>query len=126
MTTDAIQPLLAEPLAGSVVEVDDTAGIADQLTAAGWTVRTVAPFTDRGGFYSAIAAALDFGDYFGHNLDALWDSLTDLRRPYAVIMDWQPFATADPDYAGKVRATLAERVGTRPAFAVILNRGALG
>lgn len=127
MTADALQPLLAEPLTGSLIEVDDTtdpSAAADRLTAAGWNTRIVGPFHDRGGFYSRIAAALEFPSYFGHNLDALWDALTDLTAPYAVIIDWQPFLAADPDYAAKVRATLAERTTSEPPFAVILQRPA--
>ena len=30
------------------------------------------------------AAALEFPDYYGHNLDALFDCLTDIRRPTTI------------------------------------------
>ncbi len=33
-------------------------------------------------FHRQVATLLDFGPYYGHNLDALWDRLsTDVRRP---------------------------------------------
>ncbi|MDG6104975.1 barstar family protein [Dactylosporangium aurantiacum] len=37
-------------------------------------------------FHRHLAALLDFGPYYGHNLDALWDRLTtDVPRPVHVI-----------------------------------------
>lgn len=39
-------------------------------------------------FHAAIAAALDFPEYYGRNLDALWDVLTgDVERP--VVLLWK-------------------------------------
>ncbi|WP_229068813.1 barstar family protein [Actinoplanes sp. DH11] len=38
--------------------------------------------------HRALAAALDFGPYYGKNLDALWDRLTtDVERPVHLV--WQ-------------------------------------
>ncbi len=38
--------------------------------------------------HAALAEALDFGSYYGFNLDALWDVLTtDVKRP--VIIEWK-------------------------------------
>lgn len=37
-------------------------------------------------FHSIISALLDFGPYYGKNLDALWDRLsTDVERPVKII-----------------------------------------
>ncbi|WP_240782875.1 MULTISPECIES: barstar family protein [unclassified Rahnella] len=37
-------------------------------------------------FHSIISASLDFGPYYGRNLDALWDRLsTDIERPVKII-----------------------------------------
>ena len=39
-----------------------------------------------GSFHDAIASALDFGPYYGGNLDALWDVLgTDVERPVRLV-----------------------------------------
>jgi ribonuclease inhibitor len=36
--------------------------------------------------HNALAAALDFGPYYGRNLDALWDRLTtDVERPVRLV-----------------------------------------
>ncbi|WP_037586715.1 barstar family protein [Stenoxybacter acetivorans] len=39
-------------------------------------------------FHNQIASLLDFGEYYGHNLDALWDRLRiDVERP--VLLTWR-------------------------------------
>lgn len=43
--------------------------------------------------YDALARQLDFPDYFGHNLDALWDLLsTDIEGPFQII--WEESAAS--------------------------------
>lgn len=50
-------------------------------------------------FHRELASALDFGPYYGRNLDALWDRLsTDVERPVALI--W--------NYSAESRASLGE------------------
>jgi ribonuclease inhibitor len=36
-------------------------------------------------FHRAIKKALDFGPYYGHNLDALHDAMSDVPRPVTLI-----------------------------------------
>jgi ribonuclease inhibitor len=37
-------------------------------------------------FHQEISSLLDFGEYYGHNLDALWDRLSaDVERPLTLI-----------------------------------------
>ena len=50
-------------------------------------------------FHEQAAAALGFGEYYGRNLDALWDFLSDTPRPLTLV--WK-------DSAGT-----RERLGTR-------------
>ena len=50
-----------------------------QLSAAAWRTEREA--------HDALARALDFPDYYGHNLDALHDCLTDLYDTQLVIED---------------------------------------
>lgn len=39
-----------------------------------------------GSFHDALAEALDFGPYYGANLDALWDTLSiDVERPVRLV-----------------------------------------
>lgn len=45
-------------------------------------------FTTIRDVHKALAESLDFGSYYGFNLDALWDILTtDVERP--VIIEWR-------------------------------------
>ncbi len=124
MTADDLQRLFTAPLAGGVfrpqqaVAADD---LEEQLTAAGWSVATLEPFGDRAGFYAEIAAKLGFPNYFGRNLDALWDCLRDVREPTTVIIPWQRFAVEDQNSADRLLAVLTERANVDPPFAVILR-----
>lgn len=62
------------------VDEDRAKAAASQLAAAGWQTGIVdlSDAADRVTQISLIAAALNFPDWTGRNLDALYDSLTDL------------------------------------------------
>jgi RNAse (barnase) inhibitor barstar len=79
----------------------------------GATVRTKAEAMD------AIAAALSFPDYFGRNLDALYDCLTDLswlpEGEHVLIWDRPDVLRAHDSQAyAAVHAVLADAVATQP------------
>ena len=102
--------------------IDDTDGaVRNAYTAAGWHVARVRDATTKAEVLDGFAAALQFPDYFGHNLDALWDCLTDLTRPTVVVWEgWQRCAVEHPeDWAG-LMGVLRDRVDHSPAFAVLL------
>jgi RNAse (barnase) inhibitor barstar len=63
-----------------VVEQHTAAAVADEASARGAYVHTVngPGLRDRLSVLDAIADALQFPEYFGRNLDALYDCLTDL------------------------------------------------
>lgn len=44
---------------------------------------------DKKELHARIAAALDFPDWYGHNLDALMDCLTDLEDTHVTLTGWQ-------------------------------------
>jgi RNAse (barnase) inhibitor barstar len=57
---------------------------------------------DKNGFLKAIAKALRFPDYFGHNWDAFYDCLLDLKHDdgagtLLVLRDASGFAKAEPE-----------------------------
>lgn len=111
-----------EPLGPGIHRVlADPEVIVATLPAAGWRTAVVPGVSSTAEFYTAIAAALGFGDYFGRNLDALWDCLTDLDRPTAVVLlDWDRYARAHPRHWSAIQAVLQERTEQQPAFAVLL------
>ncbi|MFC5287512.1 barstar family protein [Actinokineospora guangxiensis] len=80
-------------------------------------------------FYEAVAEVMSFPDWFGHNLDALYDCLTDLSwlPPGKHVLVWfRPDVLADADPAGyrAVQGVLADAVAdfTDPerGFSVVL------
>ena len=71
---------------------------------------------DKNGFLNAIAKALQFPDYFGHNWDAFYDCLLDLKHDdgaglLLVLRDASGFARADPDEFAAAVDTLTDAAG---------------
>lgn len=94
--------------------------LVHRLRGHGWTTGALAGATDRAGVLRGIGAALGFPDYYGQNLDALWDCLTDLTEPTALVWEgWQDFAVHHPDDWARVLRVLGDRVAQRPPFAVV-------
>lgn len=52
---------------------------------------------DAKAFHNALSQTLNFPDWYGHNLDALYDCLTELPEPaHLILKNWDsatPFAT---------------------------------
>ncbi|HEY5821845.1 MAG TPA: barstar family protein [Propionibacteriaceae bacterium] len=95
--------------------------ISAALRADGWWAVVVPPSASTHEFWVHLENALALPDYFGRNLDALWDSLTDLELPTALVLaDWTRYARARPERWAAILATLTERVEQLPAFAVVL------
>jgi RNAse (barnase) inhibitor barstar len=108
--------------AGGVYRVlAQTSAIAEVLSADGWSVVVVPPSSSTADFYRALAAAAGFPDWFGANLDALWDTLTELTGPTALIVErWTRLARAQPRDWSRILAVLEERATIAPPFAVVL------
>ena len=109
------------------------ASIAERALEQGWQpfVLDGAAVLGKADFLAAIAAALAFPAYFGHNWDALADSLTDLswlaERPRLLLYDRaEPFMRADPSAWAVARSILAEAVEhwhATPTPLTVLLRG---
>ena len=68
---------------------------------------------DKNGFLNAIGKALRFPDYFGHNWDAFYDCLLDLKHDdgegtLLVLRDASGFAGAEPEEFAAAVGTLAD------------------
>lgn len=56
---------------------------------------------DREALYAALAEALQLPDWFGANLDALYDVLTDLEAPVRIdLIDWPQAQLSERERAG--------------------------
>jgi RNAse (barnase) inhibitor barstar len=80
---------------------------------------------DKAEFYDAVAATLNFPDWFGHNLDALADCLRDLSwlGPGEHVLVWSDtdvFEDADPDGYQAVTDVLTDVA--RRGFRAVLSR----
>ena len=101
-----------------VASADDT---VHTLACSGWDARLVTPATSIAQLYAALADALDLPSWFGANLDALWDCVTDLSVPTALVLDgWRGFERAEPERARRLVELFAERTLAEPPFAVAL------
>jgi RNAse (barnase) inhibitor barstar len=95
--------------------------ITEALQAAGWSWIALDPVSDRAGFYREFAERMGVGDFFGANLDALWDCLTDLEQPTALVLsEWTRFAGQQPEQWARIFEVLTERIGVAPPFALVL------
>lgn len=53
-------------------------------------------------FHNALAEALDFPEYYGKNLDALFDCLTEINQELElVLLNWHKLEYNLKDYSGK-------------------------
>lgn len=72
------------------------------------------------GVHDAFREALDFPDYYGYNLDALYDCLTDLREEVAVeIPDPLALSKELGKRYGRLLAVLEDAAEENPAVRVI-------
>lgn len=112
-------PPLRGVVATSMLPVSD---LTRALTGRGWHVAVVSGTTSKPDALDAIAAALDFPTHFGRNLDALWDALTDLAAPTALVWTgWEPLAVHAPDDWCGLLAVLKARADAdgHPPFAAV-------
>lgn len=93
--------------------------LPERLAAAGWQVAEIDPSDDLEEFYDQISEALAFPGYFGRNLDALWDCLTDLTEPTVLII-WSPYQGSVPATWTGPLSVLEDRTEEGAPFAIVL------
>lgn len=89
---------------------ESVAAAADHLRRQGRAVALVPESTDKRSLLDSFAAALSFPAYFGHNLDALADSLGDVHpgEPTTVVWLAGSIERADPKLYSTVRTILQQ------------------
>lgn len=104
-------------------EVDD---VRHTVEHAGWRFGHVDGWVGNGveaDLHAALAATFGFPDWYGGNLDALWDCLvTCVTEPAVLLWDgWGPLAHSAPDRFPKLMRVLHDRTVEAPPFAVLLR-----
>ncbi len=75
--------------------------------------------TDRDELYDAIEDQLPVPNYFGRNLDALYDDLSEVGDNWdLVVKNYEEFADSDPQYFKKFKHTLKDLMVDIPDFTV--------
>jgi len=120
---DHHSPIFSGTATGDLVSTDrPVVAVTDLLTSAGWQVAVLPPVADEAAFHREVAAVLGFPSYYGANLDALWDCLSDLDAPTALVWQgWSELAIGEPHQWARVLQVLRERTESNPAFAVVLE-----
>ncbi|GAB3697911.1 barstar family protein [Mariniluteicoccus flavus] len=105
------------------VTADPGGSLVAALEDAGWRTGVVEGAGTKPEVLAAIGRALSFPDYYGRNLDALWDCLTDLAEPTALVWrDWSVLALEHPADFAAIREVLADRTREEPVFALVLDQ----
>lgn len=87
----------------------------------GWHAVLVPPVTSTADLYAALARALGLPSWFGANLDALWDCLTDLTEPTVLVLaGWTRYEQREPAQAPRFLELFRDRTRSDPPFAVLL------
>ncbi|MGH3934972.1 MAG: barstar family protein [Pseudonocardiaceae bacterium] len=96
----------------------DAARAVAQAQERGALVHLVGPVTSKADALEAIGAALSFPDWYGRNLDALYDCLTDLS--------WQPDGEHVLVWAGHRQLEAADPDDYRAVLAVLDDAASAG
>ena len=116
----SLASVLADPARAAVLQVAPEASVADverAVIAAGGRFALVESegAADKAAVMESFAEGLDLPDWFGRNLDALVDSLSDVGVDDApTVLLWDrpdAFEAGDPEQYAQVLDILAERAG---------------
>ncbi|MEU1879462.1 barstar family protein [Streptosporangium sp. NPDC020072] len=128
--TEITESSSGAPRVSRVTEVPEVPGVAEQVETDHGDAVTHrvdgSGITTSAEAMSAIAEALSFPEYFGHNLDALYDCLTDLEWLPAGehLLVWTRSSTlreADPPAFESIRSVLSDAVADDTASAAFLS-----
>lgn len=101
------------------VHLASVPGDVPPYRSAGWRLARVRGAGTKEDALAALGRALRFPEWYGNNLDALWDCLTDLTEPTVVVWTgWEGLAVSDPDAWANLLGVLRDRAETDPEFAV--------
>ena len=97
------------------------AAVAAELAGRGWVVALVPAATDDEALWDGLVDALGLPEWFGRNLDALDEALSELAAPTALVLAaWSTYARARPERWERLLHVLRERAGRHGVACVVL------
>lgn len=80
------------------------------------------PLSTPAAVHQALAQALSFPDYYGHNLDALYDCLTDIsKQTELTLTNFHALHYAVGDWCGKLLYVFREACEENPHLTVMMT-----
>lgn len=126
--TATLESLLSGDTPAGLFEWDGPSGcdIAEAARVAGWTVRELDTHQthDAASFYDQLVTQWDLPDWFGRNLDALWDVLGDLATT-PLLVTWSglgELAESDPQLAQVIVELMRDASTQAASLAVVVER----
>ena len=81
-----------------------------------------AGITDRAGFHRAVSHALSFPEWYGNNLDALHDCLTDIFEDTQIQFEnWDKLENALGSYTAAIQWSMTHAAGENPCIQVYFD-----
>jgi len=78
--------------------------------------------SDRDGFHRRLQESIPVPDWYGNNLDALYDVLTEMPEPVQIrILGWQELAEAEPLYFDRVRRVFRDAHRETPGLDTVFE-----
>lgn len=114
---------MAEPMSTAITPGVHLLDRTRVIVPEGWQVGHLRGGSDLRDVLTGLGQALGFPHYYGRNMDAAWDCLTDLTRPTLLVWEgWQDFAVACPQDWAALVGMIDERCQEQPDFAMVLTR----
>ncbi|MBO1755791.1 barstar family protein [Allobranchiibius sp. CTAmp26] len=119
----ALARAMATAASGALIlEIGPTVAAAEGERA-GWNVVRLEAWGDRAAFLQACRRAFDLPDWFGHNWDALADSLSDVQHRPGTLVVWAGARELADDVRATATAIFAERADDGPAPFLVVDVG---
>lgn len=119
----ALARALATAASGALILEIGPVVAADEGERAGWHIVQLEATGDRKAFLRECRRAFDLPDWFGHNWDALADSLSDVQHRPGTLVVWAGARGLADDVRATATAIFAERADDGPAPFLVVDVG---
>ncbi|MBO1767506.1 barstar family protein [Allobranchiibius sp. GilTou38] len=120
----ALARAMAATASGALILEIGPVVAAEEGVRAGWHVVHLEAWGDRAAFLRECARAFDLPDWFGHNWDALADSLSDVQQLPGTLVVWAGARGLTDDVRATATEIFADRADAGPAPFLVVDVGA--